>query len=802
MYHSPLRVLLAARQVKLVNFNISNLIAQLPESYQLKQVETLEQVLLAFSTQSYDLCILHINLMQCWNECQGEQSNEAQDNYLKNRFQQFQELQNRLSLDSVALLLLTSQTSPTWSSAATESSGMPSLETPSIGPVLKLDFVEASSPQNQASWQALKQAPEIPSLEISSLEIPSLEIPSLEIPSAGLTAELLKQAIQSALQYHQLWRRLTQISAAKQQLEQDLERLQQSEERYSLALQGSTDGIWDWNLRTSEIFFSAQWKAMLGYEEAEIDNRLEIWFEQIHPEDLYWVKRELTVHLEGLSPRFESEYRILHQDGSYHWMLSRGQAVQDEVGKAVRLVGIQTDVSDLKHAEAKLVHDALYDPLTGLPNRVSLMERLRHAGDLASRKADYLFAVLFIDLDRFKMINDSLGHVMGDQLLCEIAHCLTACLRPNDTVARLGGDEFVILLEGIESQEDATTVAQRILNSLSVPFNLAGREIFMSASLGITFSDRSFHRPEDLLRDADLAMYRAKTKGRGRYAIFDPRMHSSAVALLEIETDLRRAIERQELMLCYQPIVSLRTSRLVGFEALIRWQHPQQGLIPPNKFVPIAEETGLIVPIGHWVLKQACTQMRQWQQQFPDWPPLTVNVNLSSKQFSPYLADQVRQILTETGLAAHYLKLEITESVLMSHAESAIATLTELKQLGLQLAIDDFGTGYSSLSYLHRLPIDTLKVDRSFIQRVDSDGEQLAIVRTIITLAWNLGMEVVAEGVETPKQLAQLRSLRCEYAQGYLFSPARDVAAVEKLLNQELEQAQFRPFGIKPARPA
>jgi diguanylate cyclase (GGDEF)-like protein len=462
-------------------------------------------------------------------------------------------------------------------------------------------------------------------------------------------------------------------------------------------------------------------------------------------------------------------------------------------------VGVQTDVSDLKHVEAKIVHDAHYDPLTGLPNRISLMERLRHAGERAIHQPDYIFSVLFIDLDRFKMINDSLGHAIGDLLLCEISVRLADCLRPNDMVARLGGDEFVILLEDVKTQDNVIVVAQRILESLSAPFNLEGREIFTSASIGITFSSAGFNRPEDLLRDADLAMYGAKTKGRGRYAVFHPKMHSSTIALLEMENDLRRAVERDELQLYYQPIISLRSNRLVGFEALIRWQHPQQGLISPARFVPVAEETGLIVPIGRWILRQACLQMRQWQQQFPNWPGLTVNVNLSSKQFSAHLTEQVEQTLAETGLEPHYLKLEITESALMSHAESAIATLSQLKQLGIQLAIDDFGTGYSSLSYLHRLPIDTLKVDRSFIHRVDSDGEQLAIVRTIISLAWNLGMDVVAEGVETLKQLAQLRSLRCEYAQGYLFSQPLNVEAITILLSQEPEQSQFNGIGRRGA---
>ncbi|MBW4467245.1 MAG: EAL domain-containing protein [Pegethrix bostrychoides GSE-TBD4-15B] len=612
---------------------------------------------------------------------------------------------------------------------------------------------------------------------------------------SALSPAVLAQAILRAVERSQLLSSLSQTEREKQQLALAFAELQQREQRYELALQGSTDGIWDWDLGSGSLFFSPQWKATLGYGEAEIGTQPEEWFERIHPEDLYWVKRDLTAHLDGISSRFESEHRILHQDGEYRWVLSRAQVSRNALGEAVRLVGIQTDVSGLKHVEAKIVHDAHYDLLTGLPNRVLLMERLCHAGEMSSRRSDYIFAVLFIDLDRFKMINDSLGHAIGDQLLCEISTRLADCLRPHDTVARLGGDEFVILLEDVKSQDNVMLVAERIMQALAAPFNLEGREIFTSASIGITFSSSGFNRPEDLLRDADLAMYGAKTKGRGRYAVFHPKMHSSAVALLEMENDLRRAVERDELQLYYQPIISLRSNQLVGFEALIRWQHPQQGLISPARFVPIAEETGLIIPIGSWILRQACLQMRQWQQQFPDWPGLTVNVNLSSKQFSPHLAEQVEQILSETGLEPHYLKLEITESVLMSHAESAIATLSQLKQLGIQLAIDDFGTGYSSLSYLHRLPIDTLKVDRSFIQRVDSDGEQLAIVRTIITLAWNLGMEVVAEGVETLKQLAQLRSLRCEYAQGYLFSQPLAVESIGALLNQAPDHSQFKSVG-------
>lgn len=567
--------------------------------------------------------------------------------------------------------------------------------------------------------------------------------------------------------------------------------------RYQLAFEGTNDGIWDWDLTTNTLYFSAAWQRPLEFAGENAGQDPETWFKQIHPEDLYWVKHEIEACIDGYKTKLEIEYRMLHPDGNYRWVLNRGSVVRNQRNKAVRIVGLQIDVTRLKQSELTLSHEALYDGLTGLPNRLALMERLRRAADLATQEPDFLFAVLFIDLDRFKMINDSLGHPIGDQLLSEIAGRLTHCLRPTDTIARLGSDEFAILLEDVGTQEIAVSIVQRILNEVAAPYTIANYDIFTSASIGITFSTAGFSHPENLLRDADLAMYRAKSQGRGCYEIFHPRMYSSAVAELELETDLRRAVERQEFQLHYQPIVSLRTHRLVGFEALIRWQHPQQGLISPAKFVPIAEETGLIHPIGDWILREACTQMRHWQTQFPDWPPLTININLSSRQFTPQLVEQLRQVLQATDLGGKFLKLEITESMLMSHAESAITTLTQLKQLGVQIAIDDFGTGYSSLSYLHRFPIDTLKVDRSFIQRLDTDGEQLAIVRTIITLAWNLGMEVVAEGVETSKQLVQLRSLQCEYAQGYLFSRPRDVSAIETLLTQELEQARFDPFSQK-----
>jgi diguanylate cyclase (GGDEF)-like protein/PAS domain S-box-containing protein len=588
------------------------------------------------------------------------------------------------------------------------------------------------------------------------------------------------------------------------------EALRESEERYALAVQGANDGIWDWNLKTNEVYYSPRWKSMLGYADAEIGNTSDEWFKRVHPEDLEWVQMRINAHLAGLTPYFENEHRMQHQDQGYRWMLTRGLAVRDPVsGIATRIAGSQTDITARKQAEERLLHNAFYDALTDLPNRALLVDRLQHAIHRAKRNENYLFAVLFLDLDRFKVINDSLGHMLGDQLLVIIAQRLSHCIRPGDTVARLGGDEFVVLLEDIKDLSSVTSVANRIQQDLGKPFSLGGHDVFTTASIGIALSAMGYDRSEDLLRDADTAMYWAKAQGRARYEIFNPTMHTRAVALLQLETDLRRAVaviesedplsdvkqrDRQEFQLYYQPIVSLKTRQIIGFEALVRWQHPQRGMISPTDFVPISEETGLIVPLGNWVLQEACRQMRRWQTQFVTIPPLTISVNLSGRQFTPQLISQISHTLHATGLNAESLKLEITESVLMENADAVVTMLSQLKALGIQLAIDDFGTGYSSLSHLHRFPIDTLKIDRSFTSKIDQDGEQLAIVRTIMTLAWNLGMDVVAEGIETPKQLAQLRSLQCEYGQGYLFSrpvSAQDAEALMSIPQNAKLQSQY-----------
>jgi len=458
----------------------------------------------------------------------------------------------------------------------------------------------------------------------------------------------------------------------------------------------------------------------------------------------------------------------------------RAEQAERHVEELNRHIAEQERISQqLQESKDHFRHAAFHDSLTNLPNRVLLTENLKFVIERAKNQEDYQFAVLFLDLDRFKNVNDSLGHTIGDQLLIAMARRLESCIRDADIVARLGGDEFAILLDGIPNGTEATAMARRIQEKLSSPFNLSGHEVFTSTSIGIALSSTGYDHPENMLRDADTAMYRAKAQGKACYEVFDKGMHTHAVYLLQMENDLRRALDREEFRVFYQPIVSLENGDLAGFEALIRWQHPERGFVNPADFIPLAEDTGLIVPIGKWILRKACQQLCSWQWQAPANRNLFMSVNLSSKQVSqPDLVAQIRDILEETNVDPKHLKLELTESAVMQNADMAARLLKRLKDLGVQLSIDDFGTGYSSLGYLHRFPVNTLKIDRSFIGRIGEAAENIEIVRTIVSLAENMGMDVVAEGVETLSQLTQLRKLNCQYGQGYLFSRPVDAESV------------------------
>jgi diguanylate cyclase (GGDEF)-like protein len=448
------------------------------------------------------------------------------------------------------------------------------------------------------------------------------------------------------------------------------------------------------------------------------------------------------------------------------------------------MAGSMTDVTKRKDAEAQLLQEALRDSLTGLPNRALFMDRLERAIVRGRRDGEKRCAVLFLDMDRFKVVNDSLGHQAGDQLLVDFANRLSGCLRPGDTVARLGGDEFTVLLEDVHSEAETMLVADRMLASLKSEFQVSAREVFVTASIGIALSVAGeTSRPQDLLRDADTAMYRAKAAGRNRHQLFDAAMHQRVVKLLDTEHDLRRAIERSEFELHYQPIVRIDTGKITAFESLIRWRRPDVGLVLPGEFISVAEETGLITSIGKWVLYEACRQMAAWHTELPNQREVKIAVNLSAKQFAqPDLCEQIQDALRRSGLPADLLILEITESVVMDNAEQAAAVLRRLKSLGARVNIDDFGTGYSSLAYLQKFPVDTMKIDRSFISRLDSGDENQEIVRTIVTLAHNLNMTVTAEGVETESQMRHLATMACENSQGFLLSKPLTAADARQLL--------------------
>jgi diguanylate cyclase (GGDEF)-like protein/PAS domain S-box-containing protein len=546
------------------------------------------------------------------------------------------------------------------------------------------------------------------------------------------------------------------------------------------------------------IYNSPAYERILGYSTEELQTTSAL--DQVHPDDRARLKHAAEqARNSGQGERME--YRMRHKDGSWRILESTASVVWDASGKSTNLVIVNRDITDRKRAEEQLQHNAFHDALTDLPNRALFLDRLNRAFNRAKRHPEYKFAVLFVDIDDFKKFNDSLGHTAGDKLLIAIAKQLTGSLRRDDTVsrqpseggsspvhndslARLGGDEFTILIEDIHDASDAIRVATRIQETLAAnPLQTGEQEMFASASVGVALSTSPHNTAEDLLRDADLAMYRAKALGKARCEVFDTAMHASAVKRLSLETELRKAIEREEFRVHYQPIIRLADKKIAGFEALVRWERPNCGLVPPAEFIAVAEESGLIVPMNRWLRLEACQKMRMWQAEFPFDPPLTLSLNVTERELAhPGLVADINRALEQTGLQPSILQLEIVETVAMDEAGKPQGVLQRAKALGVRLSIDDFGTGYSSLSRLRHFPVDTLKIDRAFISRMDTDADNRAIVRTIVVLAHNLGLKVVAEGTETLEEVNELLALDCEYAQGYLFSRPGDEASVRQLL--------------------
>ena len=602
--------------------------------------------------------------------------------------------------------------------------------------------------------------------------------------------QLVERAME--LSSHELFERNRALAAAQERLLAEVEQRKRTEYRYTLAAQGANDGLWDWDVETGRVYYSPRWKAMLGHEEAEIGDGLGEWLDRVHPDDLPRLRADIDVHIDQRQENLHhqenlsSEFRIRHRDGQYRWVLCRGVAVNDPERGTLRAAGSLTNITDRKLAEEQLRFEALHDSLTGLANRSLLADRLTHSLARSNRDPENRFALLYIDLDEFKVINDSLGHQIGDKLLIEVARRLSACARkvdtiariPGDHVARIGGDEFVMLLEDLAAPEDALRVAERIHGALAEPFSLGAHDLVARGSIGVATSDGGYTRPEEVLRDADIALYQAKQAGKSCTCVFDPQMHQRAMTRWSTETELRRAIDRDEFEVHYQPIVD-GGGRLAALEALVRWRHPVRGLVMPDSFISIAEETGLIVPLGKLVLANACRQLRRWQREIPSLAQMAVGVNISHRQFvSPAVVDDVAQILADTGLPPQSLRLEVTETAAMQNAAQTIETMARLRAMGILIYMDDFGTGYSSLSQLQRMPLDALKIDRAFVKEMNRDETSRSIVDSIIALAHTMNLRVIAEGVETAEQATRLADSGCDYLQGYHFGRPMPVEQV------------------------
>jgi diguanylate cyclase (GGDEF)-like protein/PAS domain S-box-containing protein len=586
-------------------------------------------------------------------------------------------------------------------------------------------------------------------------------LPLAMVLGAPVTWWIVRQRRSSA-------RRALEMTRLDNKLQRARDALRQSEERYALAALAANDGLWDWDLVRDRCDFSPRWRTMLGLEKTPLLPLAREWLDRVHPDDTARLRADLEAVLAGTSPRLESEHRLRHADGTWRWVLVRALALREGHARPSRLAGSMTDISARKRAEDELRRAAMHDALTGLVNRAYFLESLERAVARVQRRPDQTIALLFLDLDRFKQINDGLGHLAGDRLLASIARRLHGCVRPGDVLARLGGDEFAVLLDDLKDATDATRIADRMQEVLHAPLKTETSEVVVTASIGIAFGGADLEGHEELLRDADLAMYRAKASGKARYEVFDTGSRATHRARMELENDLRRALERGELRVHYQPIVDVRDGRIVAFEALARWAHPQRGLLNAAAFIPLAEESGTISALGRWVLREALAQISQWQRDYPSDRPLGVSVNLSPREvLQPRLPSNVADALREANVPPESLALEITESLFIDTGDATLATLRELASLGVRLHLDDFGTGYSSLSYLHRFPISAVKIDRYFISRLDAP-ECEEIVRSVVELSKRLGMDTIAEGAESDDQGVRLGEIGCHLLQGYV----------------------------------
>jgi diguanylate cyclase (GGDEF)-like protein/PAS domain S-box-containing protein len=586
-----------------------------------------------------------------------------------------------------------------------------------------------------------------------------------------------------------LWHDVTERTRAEHALKRSAHRL-------ALAAEGANDGLWEWDLRSDEFYFSGRWRAIIGLPAQAGIGRPEEWMDRVHADDIVALKSALDAHLSGETDHFQLEHRIRHEDGTYRRFLCRGVAVRGAGRRMAHIAGSLTDTTAQAIAEERLGGSGFLDPLTGLCTRAVFVEGLGRR--LEARKewpGASGFAALYLDLDRFKVVNDSLGHPVGDELLTAVSRRLESCLRQGDALARLGGDEFAILLNELGNEEQANAVAFRIQDALNAPFSIAGREVFTSASIGIAFGRSHYNNPDEIMRDADTAMYHAKSRGKARHELFDADMHARELDRLGLENDLRHAVKHNDFEVVYQPIVSLASGMCVGFESLVRWTRNGKA-VSPVTFIPIAEELGLMEPLGTWIIQQACSMFGDWRRRFPAAGLDFVTVNVSSRQ----LPQQnfmwiVERALQQAGLKPCDLRLEITETALMDSPHVAAKLLRELRDFGVKIYLDDFGTGYSSLSHLHKLPVDALKIDRSFVKSLLLP-DRPAIVESILALARTLNTSVVAEGIEDDVQARELERLGCTHAQGFLFSRPLSTQAVGKLL------AANRPLGPKQVRPS